>query len=732
MDSRAPLLVLLASLHAVFGLNEVRWCVITDGESQKCEGMRGAFASANIPPALSCVKASSGLDCAQMISANKADAVTLSGDLIYQAGKLYNLKPVVGEVYDQEIGTSYYAVAVVHKDSTLTITSLKGARSCHTAIRRTAGWNVPIGWLTHSGRMPVVGCDFEQAAADFFDKSCVPGANKTKYNETLCGLCRGSTVESTCGTTEQEKYYDYSGAFRCLAEGTGNVAFVKHSTVAENTDGNNLEDWAKGLQSKNFRLLCMDGSLRNVAEWKRCNLARVPARAVMVRPNIDATEIFNLLNAGQKLFHDGSSTFKMFDSSSYGGKNLLFRDSTTQLTMISNPAYQAWLGDEFLNAMKGLDCDPSSLPSSLRWCTLSTAEIWKCSQMAVEFKKMNMTPSIQCVSAPSTEACMKMIQAKEADVVTLGGQDIYLAGKTYGLVPAAGENYAATDSDNGYYAVAVVKKNSQDAFTINDLKGKRSCHTGYGRTAGWRIPIGALIKRGMIRPQDCSDSNIAKAVVEFFPASCVPGAHQEGLAPELCSLCQGKGPAWCAANYSKEPYFSYSGAFRCLVNGSGEVAFVKHSTVYDNTNGNNKDDWASALKSTDYQLLCLNGALAEVDQFKFCNWGQTPAQAVMVHPDTNKFAISGLLVKAQDYLAADNSTDFSMFNSTAYGGKDLIFKDATERIVEAGDKDTYSKWLGKEYIDSLEGMQCLSGRAEMPVNMGPLLMSIIFLTRFFL
>jgi len=49
------------------------------------------------------------------------------------------------------------------------------------------------------------------------------------------------------------------GALRCLIEGGGQVAFVKHTTVSEVADGKRKETWARNILSGDYELLCRDG-----------------------------------------------------------------------------------------------------------------------------------------------------------------------------------------------------------------------------------------------------------------------------------------------------------------------------------------------------------------------------------------------------------------------------------------------------------------------------------------
>lgn len=67
----------------------------------------------------------------------------------------------------------------------------------------------------------------------------------------------------------------------------------------------------------------------------------------------------------QRLFSHENSSFQMFSSEAYGQKNLLFKDATSELVPIATQTYEAWLGPEYLRAMKGLLCDSNRKSSRL-------------------------------------------------------------------------------------------------------------------------------------------------------------------------------------------------------------------------------------------------------------------------------------------------------------------------------------------------------------------------------
>lgn len=79
-----------------------------------------------------------------------------------------------------------------------------------------------------------------------------------------------------------------------------------------------------------------------------------------------------------------------------------------------------------------------------------------------------------------------------------------------------------------YEGIILAHKDS-NIKSLQDLRGKKSCHTGYGRNVGYKIPITKLKKHGIIKistdPSIASVEKELKGLSELFTKSCLVGDY---------------------------------------------------------------------------------------------------------------------------------------------------------------------------------------------------------------
>ena len=85
--------------------------------------------------------------------------------------------------------------------------------------------------------------------------------------------------------------------------------------------------------------------------------------------------------------------------------------------------------------------------------------------------------------------------------------------------------------------------------------------------------------------------------------------------------------------------------------------------------------------------------------------------------NTNNANYKRLLLDASNAYGINqtNSSMFQLFESFKYmNGRDLLFKDSAKKLVDVGEKDTYQKWLGDEYLRDLEALDACPTTSTTP------------------
>ncbi|NWZ83494.1 TRFE2 protein, partial [Poecile atricapillus] len=331
-----------------------------------------------------------------------------------------------------------------------------------------------------------------------------------------------------------------------------------------------------------------------------------------------------------------------------------------------------------------------------RWCTLSDLEQRKCAELSkaltavLPLTTASSFTRISCIRAHNTYDCIDKIRANKADAASLDAGDVYSAVKLYGLAVVAKEIY---DQGNCVFAVAIARRGTLD---IQSLRGVRSCHNGARWTSGWNIPLGFLLARNYLSWDEAQP--LRQAISEYFNASCIPGVGV--AAPQLCALCQGQKSYVRDRNHfcetsSNEPFYDSDGAFRCLKDGVADVAFLDHLRIMS----------ATESEQQEYELLCPDGSTAELTEHSTCNLGKGPGRGIVTRNNfqkiTNKFLS---MIQRLFGRKGKERARFELFSSAAFGGQNLLFRDATQHLQLLEEQLEIAYVLGLDYVALLKGL----------------------------
>lgn len=298
---------------------------------------------------------------------------------------------------------------------------------------------------------------------------------------------------------------------------------------------------------------------------------------------------------------------------------------------------------------------------TVTWCAVRN-EFDDC-QYYLSLLKQTDTYIWKCVQRETTQECLESIKNGDADLINLEPGLAYIAFLNYYMKAIANEVYC--NHAESYSSVAVVNRKACEAnpaISLKDFMGHKSCHGGYSTAMGWNYPF-IHLKEFLHSDQ----SNDREITLGFFSSVCAPSEF-EGMG--VCSGC-GNENGSCSSTL----YYGHSGAFRCLVEELGDIAFIKEDTalLYSMEGPYNKTWSRKSIK--EFMYLCPQGGCREINGYPGdCIFGSVPANVIMARNSISSQKRSAVLHTLL------NETWFASL-SNGKNGEDHLFSSSTQRLA---------------------------------------------------
>nr|CAD7403318.1 unnamed protein product [Timema poppensis] len=299
----------------------------------------------------------------------------------------------------------------------------------------------------------------------------------------------------------------------------------------------------------------------------------------------------------------------------------------------------------FMSANTMAHCEP---PRTVRICVKSNAESAKCELMKEVAKALGIEPGLSCTLRSSTEECMKAVRYDSADVVIAGPDVENRAHSVFELEPLMVEY---SNKASALYRSAAIVHASSAIKTFDSV--------------GWNTAVN-MLKNNDLLTKSCP---FYKAVGEFFSEVCVPGVNASSDFKMSCPDSSG----------GENSFRGEEGAFKCLVTGVGDVAFVNLDTVKQNTDGNNNETWAVNLRSADFRSICAENNSNSDCYLSWATPGQVLVQSNISSVRREELYLTFLNLENYFGKQLKQPSMFQMFGKFD-DRSNVLFTDASDRL----------------------------------------------------